>query len=41
MNFEERARRRNQFDGSLVYGVRRFNLATGRNLYADYRKSDR
>lgn len=38
MNFRERVRRRNEFDASLVYGTRKFNLLTGRDKHAEYRK---
>ena len=38
MDFDERVRRKNAFDASLVYGTRNFNLLTGRDKYAEYRK---
>lgn len=38
MDFRERVRRRNEFDASLVYGTRRFNLLTKRDEHLDYRK---
>lgn len=37
MDFHERVKRRNEFDASLVYGTRRFNLLTGRDKHAEYR----
>lgn len=37
MDFQERMRRRNEFDASLVYGTRRFNLLTKRDEHLDYR----
>jgi len=33
MKPEERLRRKNEFDGNLVIGVRQFNLATGRDTH--------
>ncbi len=38
MTFQERVKRRNEFDASLVYGTRRFNLVTKRDKHLDYRK---
>lgn len=38
MDGDERLRRKNEFDASLVYGTRKFNILTGRDLYAEYRK---
>lgn len=40
MDFEERVRRRNEFDASLVYGTREFNLLTGRDKHLDYRRKN-
>lgn len=37
MNFQERVRRRNEFDAGLVYGTKKFNVMTGRDKHADYR----
>jgi 2-polyprenyl-3-methyl-5-hydroxy-6-metoxy-1,4-benzoquinol methylase len=39
MKFEKRVRRKNEFDASLVYGTRKFNLLTQRDKHAQYRKS--
>ncbi len=38
MDFQERVRRRNEFDASVVYGTRRFNLLTGRDKHHQYRE---
>ncbi|NQT00272.1 MAG: class I SAM-dependent methyltransferase [Candidatus Omnitrophica bacterium] len=38
MDFKERVRRRNEFDASLVYGTRKFNLMTRREEHLNYRK---
>ncbi len=38
MDFQERVRRRNEFDASIVYGTRKFNLMTSRKEHLDYRK---
>ncbi len=40
MDFAERVRRRNEFDASLVYGTRKFNLMTGRKEHTDYREKN-
>ena len=37
MDFKERVRRRNEFDASLVYGTKKFNMLTGRDKHVDYR----
>jgi SAM-dependent methyltransferase len=37
MDFKERVRRRNEFDASLVYGTKQFNLLTGRDKHANWR----
>ncbi|MFA5339117.1 MAG: class I SAM-dependent methyltransferase [Candidatus Omnitrophota bacterium] len=39
MNFEERVKRRNEFDASIVYGTRKFNLLTKRDDHLAYRES--
>ncbi len=39
MDFEERVRRRNEFDASLVYGTRKFNLLTRRDEHSEYRRT--
>jgi len=38
MSFKERTKRRNEFDASLVYGTRKFNLLTKRDDHISYRK---
>jgi len=38
MNFDERVRRKNEFDGNLVYGTKQFNLLTGRHRHLGYRQ---
>ena len=38
IDFKERLRRRNEFDASLVYGTRQFNLLTKRDDHLGYRK---
>lgn len=38
MDFQERLKRRMEFDGNLVYGARNFNLSTRRKEHLDYRK---
>lgn len=38
LDFRERVRRRNEFDASLVYGTRKFNLLTKREEHLNYRK---
>lgn len=38
MDFQERVRRRNEFDAGLVYGVKKFNTLTGRISHYDYRE---
>lgn len=40
MNFDERVRRRNEFDASLVYGTSKFNLMTRRDEHVEYRKKN-
>lgn len=40
MNFKERVRRRNEFDASLVYGTKKFNLLTKRDDHLNYRKNN-
>jgi len=35
---EERLKRKNKFDGNLVFGVNKFNLLTGRDKHLDSRK---
>ena len=37
MNFEERLKRKNEFDGELLYGARQFNLLTGRDEHLKQR----
>lgn len=39
MDFQERVRRRNEFDASIVYGTRKFNLLTKRDDHLAYRES--
>ena len=39
MNFLERVRRSNEFDASLIYGTRKFNLLTKRDKHLSYRKT--
>ncbi|MBN1872027.1 MAG: class I SAM-dependent methyltransferase [Candidatus Omnitrophica bacterium] len=38
MDFDERVRRKNCYDGSLVYGARDFNMRTGRDKHMDDRR---
>ncbi len=38
MNFKERVRRKNEFDTSLVYGTRKFNLLTKQDQHLGYRE---
>lgn len=38
MDFKERVRRKNEFDGSIVCGTREFNLLTNRKKHLEYRK---
>ncbi|UCC95072.1 MAG: class I SAM-dependent methyltransferase [Candidatus Omnitrophota bacterium] len=38
MDSQERLRRRKEFDASLVYGTRKFNLLTGRDEHIGYRE---
>jgi len=40
MDFNERLKRRNEFDASLVYGTKKFNELTGRKEHLDYRKNN-
>ncbi|UCD15189.1 MAG: class I SAM-dependent methyltransferase [Candidatus Omnitrophota bacterium] len=40
MDFQERVRRRNEFDAGIAYGVKKFNLLTGRDKHAEYRKKN-
>ncbi len=37
MNFQERVRRRNEFDASMVYGTKKFNIMTGRDKHVSHR----
>ena len=39
MDFNERVRRRNEFDASIVYGTREFNILTGRDKHLSHRKN--
>jgi len=40
MDFKERVKRRNEFDASVVYGTRNFNLSTKRDKHIEYRKNN-
>lgn len=40
MDFQERVRRRNEFDASIVYGTRQFNLLTRRQEHMAFREDN-
>ena len=40
MDFNERVRRKNEFDASLVYGTKKFNQLTGRDKHISFRKNN-